>query len=402
MLDCITIHYISPMSNFNFTAANKYYLVITNMRDASSYGMHVIQIDKMQNVDNLTKAYKFNAAVTGFVSPMITFKIYETTSNHHIKLLFSQKMDMNNVESNNKTPIVLYSPNIIPTAITYTNNQSFANELFYNYESYDTTNKCLLFTTKTASAASCNVPFIFSANNMIYDRYSDMFFTEHSVNKTFIPRKITNEPYNNNVIVNPCDGRTKGILTCKNHNMQISLSGKMHNVTEFLPRSILEGSCAMIYNAPNDYKSICFPYDGYITKPFMKIVDGMMMMILELDNPYYMPSTVRSRELISVMLGNAIFQSRIEPEYLNVQNKVGMKYYIIIWGNDVSFTNRKLLDARQLWVDKGDVIGQFGKDGGNVVVASTQTIKFTSEIEGLSEDDILTYVKQKDIIGLFV
>lgn len=425
MTDCLNILYISPISSIAFN--KKYYLVISNLKN-NKINLHVIQLPPIDNVTEDTIGYKINKVVSGFQDPYIHIKLFEY-NNNTITLLLSHTLDFSSIEYNNKSSIILHEPSTKPY-ITYKSSTSFLSEQFYNYETYNPSNKCILFFSKQQSTSHIPiVPFVIPiGNDCIYDQYSHMYVSEQPNKQIFIDknkydfipnnfnaariitsyRPIKKNHYSNNILLAPVDGR---YINCDQINYQPSSiqisNGQNHNVKDLIGENINISFAVKASVNKYDYQSVCMPYHGYV----LNIRRLPKYISIKIHNPYFVSLHMKERDYLSVVFGNAFNTSRLFPELMEPQKSSvkGYTYYLVLFCDKFVYLDNRFVNDEPFWVDTGAHIGYFDSNNMcDIAMLSSQDGELVSPlVQNMSIIGSLvfghkTYIKQNDMVGLLL
>lgn len=477
MNEIIEINYISPMSNYKFDIKhNKYYLVFINSFKSNNITINKIEIKDINNINESIRSYYIGRAIkiTSENSYYLIRLFEHDMSTKNINLLFSGKLELTNSKLNNVIKIVLQPPTRVINSLRstiYVDDTDFLDEQFYNYETLDNSNKCILFITRMhGSDMTKNVPIIkpyiykFDASNKkyIYDRYNNCVIKEHQLytidifcknntyndyikfiklynidtnkyenkdNDTFksmFMRKINSnfrllrtDPYLNNIIVCPIDGRLSAFNIDK--SLKFKLSGKEFEFNDLVskPYELINKNGFMIRSIPSDYQRIHIPYSASLKEiGIYGNINELYYISMRFETDYYIPPNVHEREYISVIYGNGILEARTSPELLDVQPHNRLIYHLILIGgissNSISFINNKVLDLKEkvtinnririkpIEFNQGEELAVFNCCFGNTIFMTNRPVKFASDIKFYSElnKPIESYIRCKDIVGL--
>jgi hypothetical protein len=282
---------------------------------------------------------------------------------------------------------------------------------------------------------------------------SDIYFNTQSkkdMHGKFIGKKLKYDqrpliidPYLNNKIVSPVDGRIRGFHI--NTTSRLIIYNKIHKIQNLVlrPSEILGGSGFLARMCPQDYQGIFVPYSGYLThigifgsnKKQKSLEKIPFMLTLRLISHYFMPPDVHERDYASVIYGNYIHRgvgvgagTRWWPELLDVQPKTKLVYYLTVMGStlqsSVDFSSPKLINLKNtlkfnqfnkinlMWLEQGEEIIHAFCGAGTVIFLTNRPIDFDLDIKHYSllnnkKQDIRytlkapidTYVKARDIMG---
>ncbi len=462
-MDIININYISPMSTYKFDSNNnKYYLVHMGL-----YSIHKIDLpSNINNINQQIRAYSINKAIkteNHFAYPTQDLMVFEHNIHKNIiKLLFVAKLDLVKYDYGNLIELTMRQPSKVLgnfRSSTYTNDYDFMNEQFFNYESFEPENdKCMLFLMKVHDLKNRNIveksnitPQI--SDRLLFNRYHNTIIKEQPVlqidnlcksNRTedyltlmkhynidvnrytktdlltfrelFLRpinpkfRPLVSQYYFNNLINAPADGRVKAFNI--NNEFRLRIMNCDYSLSDIIGVSFTlnTGSGMMTRLTPGDYQRVSMPYPGYLTE--IAIVGNYTS--LKFESTYFMPPSVKEREYISVLYGNNVSMSRNFPELVEVQPRIKLIFYVILFGKDVILTNKKLLEiARKnlriqipyedIWFEKGEEVGGFNCCQGHVLFITNRPIDFTNDIRYHTMDkNIECYIKNKDIFGLLL
>ena len=319
MINIIEINYISPISNYVFDIIyKKYYIVIVNSLNGSVM-INKIELPHIGNITNTLRSYHIGKGIQAYsITEHCSVKLFEHhVKTNEIKLLFSGNLDVNKIEYNKMQSIPLYIPSKVidkERHAKYTNEISFLEDQFYNYESNElnTQNKCILFITKTRKSEKELIrPYIFkfdvSNEKFIFDRYNNNIIIEHhnvqknnpidsfcksntyddyikfvqlyniDINRYQIKDKNTfksmfmrqinldkfrplkYDPYLNNLISSPVDGRLYGFSINKTTNFKINNNEYHFKNLVTKPYELLNGSGFINRLTASDYQRIHIP-----------------------------------------------------------------------------------------------------------------------------------------------
>lgn len=149
-LEC---NFISPVSNHPFDKNKAYTLAYYNTGMDNSVLLNLMPIKNIDNVTQGVRSYGVGQSIKLFSSrlPYVTIKLFEF-HNGKLYLLFSGRVDVNEMEMGTKKAVTLRSPTKVlnnDRQILYTNEKSFLSEPFFNFDTYDNKGKCVVFLFKT-------------------------------------------------------------------------------------------------------------------------------------------------------------------------------------------------------------------------------------------------------------
>jgi len=298
----IDINYISPISKYTFDTKNKkYHIIFLSTIESNSIVIHKVELKNIDNVTGSIRSYGINASIA--LTPSMLYSTFEILlfqqdlKSDIIELIFVGTIDINNVDYNNKDVFTLKKPFSVMNELRhgkYIDDTSYLSEQFFNYESYDVDNKCLLFTTKKFKTDKPIIkPFIYkfdlsTDNTFVFNRYHQQVikeimpsFTQNDYNKSIsnycknntyddylklikeyqidinkytnvnindqknfkllLNRKINlqyrpikYDLYMNNTLTNPTDGRIRGFYVDKSLNF--NLYGVKYNLDELITK----------------------------------------------------------------------------------------------------------------------------------------------------------------------
>lgn len=464
-MDIININYISPMSTYKFdTINNKYYLV--------HMGLHSIhKIDLPSNINNINqqiRAFSINKAIkteNHLAYPTQDLMVFEHNINKNIiKLLFVAKLDLVKYDYGNLIEITMKQPSKVFgnfRSSSYSNDYDFMNEQFFNYESFEPEdNKCILFLIKVHDMKNSNKNIVEKLNitlqtsdKLLFNRYHNTIIKEQPVlqidtlcksnrpedylilmkhynidvnrytktnlftfRELFLRqinlkfRPLVSQYYFNNLINAPADGRVKAFNI--NSEFRLKIMNCDYSLSDIIGVSFTlnNGSGMMTRLTPGDYQRASMPYPGYLTE--ISIASNYTS--LKFESTYFMPPSVKEREYISVLYGHNVSMSRDFPELVEVQPRIKLIFYVILFGKDVILTNKKLLEISRrnirigipyetILLEKGEEIGGFNCCQGHVLFITNRPIDFTNDIRYYTMNkNIECYIKNKDIFGLLL
>jgi Phosphatidylserine decarboxylase len=510
MLGSIEISFISPISNYSFDKHYyKYYLVFINTTRDNNIFIYKIELPTIDNITDVVRSYAVGKSLKIAESeeyPYYEIKLFRhQLTDNKICLLFTGTIELNKLETNGISTVTLKAPSKVLDELRwtyYTDMTSFLEEQFFNFESTEDQNQCILFIIKIMKTDKELInPFIFkfdmSPDIYIYDRYvnevikefvpqnlkkimrknrhhrispqyifhlQNLYFKTHycqgsydnylqyvkeyqlDLNKYYevkenhqnflsmFTRKINQnyrpirfDPYLNNVILSPSDGRVRGFLV--NETLKFSLFSYQLEMPEFItqPYELINGSGFMNRITPTDYQRVYLSYSGYLKEVgIYGEINKPYIITLKFDNEYFMPPDVHEREYISVIYGHNVHTSRAYPELVEVQPKTTLIHYLILIGTNyddsIIFTNNKLLKMKEIiklnttyrikpmWMEQGEEVATFGCGSGYVISLFNRQIDFTSDIKYYSKMDtdqplykpIDCFVKLRDIVGVII
>jgi len=484
MIEVIEINYISPMSDYVFdNKLKKYYIVIINSSKSNTVIINKLELSNIENVSDSVRSYFIGKGIQLLSKnqyPFYSLKLFEQElKTNKIKLLFTGSLNLNDFEYNGIKTLVMYSPSKVigdERSTIYKDETSFLEEQFYNFESHEEKNKCILFMTRIRKSDKELIkPYIFkfdlTNDKYIYDRYNaniikeqppinfDNFCKTNTFDdyikfvklynidtnrysnkpkdsfKSMLMRKINLnkfrplnfEPYMNNMLCSPVDGRVQGFTI--NGATKFKFNDQLFHYKDLVtkPYELLNGGGFINRMAPSDYQRVHMPYAGYLKEISIHNHENKQYYIsLRFESDYFVPPSVHEREYISVIYGNNIQMSRGFPELVEVQPETKLVFHVLMFGNSssdsVAFTNTKLVDMKKsvnlntslrikpIWFEQAEEIGTFNCCNGNTVVLVNRPIDFTSDIKFYSKMEkndslyrpIETYVRLKDVVGLIL
>lgn len=453
-MDIININYISPIGNYKFdNKLNNYYLVHVGIDK-----IHKILLPNLDNINQQCRAFAIDRAIkitNHYAYPTQSFLIFEHNIKENIiKLLFVAKFDPVKYDYFGIIELTLRQPSKVLgdyRMSNYVSDKSFIYEQFFNYESFEpqVENKCILFMSKLhKTQKKITEPTIIkldSSDRLIFNRYHNALIKEilpspiplndlclsntqddyiklvghynidvnrynktnlstfkelflRPINPTFRP--LVSQYYFNNLINAPADGRVKAF--------DVKDSPYPLNEIIQVPFALNEGSGMMTRLTPGDYQRVSMPYPGYLTE----VLVLPAYTALKFESTYFMPPSVEEREYISVLYGHRVSMSREFPELVDVQPRIKLIFYVILFGKNVVLTNVKLIDTQKVcktkipyekvWFEKGEEIGGFNCCHGNVMFITNRPIDFTNDIRYWSSENMECYIRNKDIFGLLL
>lgn len=484
----LELHYISPHTGHKFDDKSDYLLVLTGLDlYRNQMNISKLKITNIDNINAEIRGFSLNHSVpitnVTFLNIML-FRLDPTNS--QVYLLFTGMLDLNEREYYGIKYVALNQPpsaNGFYRHAKYIDNKTFLQEQFYHYDVPASTESfCLLFFAKTHQTNFSLVPSTtlkFDENSMIavYDRYKQVIVDELTPNisqtghlfethfrhlrqfidKYCVPkaydkylndyqidpklyqkagenpfankisldlRPIYQEPYLNNILTSPTDGRIRGFKV--NDTTKFILYNKTYFLKDFTikPEQLIGGNGYLCRMNPQDYQRAFTPYGGYLTE--ISLYDtGVRTIVLKYESDYFIPPTVHERDYAAIIYGNFIHTgtgvgagNRAYPELLKVQPDTYLIYYVVLMGS-IELTNSKLNDLikilpknsvhriKPVWVDQGEEIGYFGCSDGTVIMMTNRPIEFSADISYYSKmklnslkKPIDTYVKARDLVGL--
>lgn len=512
MAGSIEINYISPISNYSFNKKDKYYLVFINTTTNNTVILNKIELSNINNISSKIRSYFVGMAfdiTNNSQYPDYQIKIFcHNLDNDYIYLLFTGSLSLDSLEIFGIKCITLNSPSKVINDIRktkYIDMSSFLDEQFYNFETINTNNRCLMFITRVIKTNKYQVkPFIYkydmaNDNNIyIYNRYSNNIIKEfipnymkniinikkimsseyfylHSINfmskfcsnnhnslqkynqfikdyqidtniyenikesnyinfKSLLLRKIKDsfrllryDPYLNNVVISPTDGRIKAFNI--NDSLKFDIYNSQIDLINIIPNSyqLKSGSGFINRLTPTDYQRINIPYSGYLINiGIYKQSENMpYVVIMKFDSNYFIPPDVHEREYLSVIYGNAVGVSRGYPDLLIKQPNTNLEFYLVMIANgstsSIQLINSKLLGitksinlnstfaTKPTWFQQGEEIGVFNCSLGYTIFMINRSMDFSADIKYYSKQEpnnlfkpIECFVKMNDLVGLII
>lgn len=425
-MEFVEVKYISPSSNYNFSTVNtKYYMIITCSAPNGNIYFNKIELNQINNITEMVKGYNVGKyiGVPKVGGLFFTIKIFaHNLIDNSISLLFSGNVEVESMEYHNIKALVLYEPSGIldyRRKIVYHNDIDFINEIFYNYETMNKNNVCVVFLTKSIGSVEIIKAAIYdsikSAGIFVYNRYNTNIVKEipqsyeviqrgdyynfvkwygidvNRYNKVEMPisfsslvmRRINIEefrkqkfaPYLNGLVCAASDGRTK-----------------IYNNTSFVTR--LTGS---------DYPYVMMPYEGIMIEKSKGIMsNGNHFVVMKFVNNYYMPPSVQEREYISVLLGHRINNSKLYPELLVPQPDITLLFTIIMIGNKDPQSVATVDYVPNSDIPQGTEIGSFNLCFGTVYCVFNRELNWGKDLIEYSGIDMECYIHTRDIIGVLL
>ena len=318
-MEYIELLYISPVSKYRFSNNIKYTLVFTNTIGNKVY-IHKIPLKNINNVTNQNRAYSVHKTLKIPANSNIIVNLFEYNKNSNkMKLLFRGNMNMSKYELHNKSYVTM-RPLYMLNKTSSLDSTFYIKEQFYNFihrKSLD--GYCLLFFKKLDEYGKAKSPIVkFSSVDtmtpgiLVYDKYNNTIIKENipdQVSQTGSLQKIhynhTNyylsycnnnnnkpvnmgyqidisqynpqtksiysdfrplghDPYKNNLITSPVDSRIRGFNI--NPTLKLSIYDSIVSLYDLRidPNVFKSGFYCRV--CPQDYKGICFPYSGNVTK----------------------------------------------------------------------------------------------------------------------------------------
>jgi len=201
MAKFIELQFIAPISNYIFNNANRYILVfINNIND--NICINKIHLNKINNINDTIRAYTIGKTIKAS-NPYCAIKLFEINQTNIIKLLFTGIVDINKKEYANKNNIILDGAPTLYGELRnriYDSDKSFLDERFYNFDTKNINNKCIIFfmilnKPRTPLIKSNIIKPLISDDLYIYDRYNQNLIKEFIpvyVNKLLNDHKINN------------------------------------------------------------------------------------------------------------------------------------------------------------------------------------------------------------------
>lgn len=413
----IEINYIAPITNYNFSKSNKYYLVISFIK-GNNIIIHQLPIT-MNNVTDTKRAYHINKMFL-WNGGKISVQIFQHEQNNKLTLLFTNNINPGAFEINNISPITLYPlPTTfnLPKTTIYKNKLSFLSEQFFNYEALTPLNQCVIFFTNRPNTLYQKIPsFTFSIQSLpkgsSYNKYHEIFTVQNApiitsdyvrymghyqvdINK-YVPKMNSNF---NDMILRKIDLSKRPITYTPYLNNVITCPMDCSAV------KIIDGNSFSCSLSPSDYFRFHLPYQGYLIDVKKKYLDGRICYVLNFANNYFIPKSVGEREYISVVYGQNVQMSRGYPELVTVQPDTSLYFDVILIGNkndeSIIFTNKDVSDfmekqnKKSLWIDQSVEICGFNKCLGQIVVKFNRGIEFDKNIR----NDMGNFIKLNDMIG---
>jgi len=185
MFKIIEINYISVISDYNFNSHpnDKYYLAFINLDINGNVIINQISIPRITNATNsiianaISKSIQYDYNTSGMYKVHL-FSLNLATS--YISLLFSGRIDVQNIINNKCVQFVLYQPAKVNNQylrVPYNGDLAILSSVFNMYESVDSNNKCTCYITIKNKLKYPIVPrtiykYDISQDVFIFDRYN--------------------------------------------------------------------------------------------------------------------------------------------------------------------------------------------------------------------------------------
>lgn len=200
----IELQSLSPDSTYKFNKDNTYVLALINTSANNNTYIYKHKINNLNNINKDRKTYQIKASfrptssLSLFNKTNYSVKLFEQTPNNSLNLLFSGKLDLENLIPGTPTNIKLQKPSRLKNT-NYSDNTSFLEEQFYNINTYsprsnNKLNACYLFLKLVPSSPYILIkPTILNTNSIqsqneglyLYHRYSNKIIKE------LVPTSIT-------------------------------------------------------------------------------------------------------------------------------------------------------------------------------------------------------------------
>lgn len=410
MVGYIQLNYLSPISNYIFDNTNQYVLVFYTNKNEQII-INKILIEDINNISDIIRAFNINKTIKS-IGKIHIVKLF-CHNNNKIFLLFTGKL----IKKNNfgkLSILILNKPincNNELLHTNYINDISYLENVFFNLEKYDNNQICVIFYTQTLLQLNKPIkPVIINANiKFTYNRYDKIFTidTKSSQNKYCGEKRILRyDPYNNNALITPIDGKLRAFHINKSTVFNINnLQLYIHNIIDNF-HDINGGSGYVIKIDKNDYKYIHTPYNGYL----IDLIDANNMIIFKFKSNYFIPDHIKERDYLSVVNGNFTYGgvgvgagSRMCPQLIKPQPKIELIVYLILF-QSVKFTNKKIIskiktnNLSNLWFGQGEELGYCINDTNYISILVNRPIEFASDIS-IENNKASTFIKAMDIIG---
>jgi hypothetical protein len=417
---CIEFNYISPLTQLTFYPNNIYTLVISHS-DLSNTYIHKFVIKNLNNINNITRGYIINRGIKVKPSPfgnIINIRLYCYTRAYNIiKLLAYTDISLEKYEIGNKSIIRMNIPSNINDYRTtkYNNDMIYLREYFHNIENNDEdSGYCLLFfrlITDNNTISFTNPTIINHLKDIynykfMYNRYINNISIQYNGNKyndnviNIDYRPLNIDKYINSILIGPCDGRYKGVIIKKNQNQ--TQNQNILNTNTYFDDKQLQGYGYVINLLPIDYKSIFIPYAGYL----VNLISNDKYIVLTIESDYYIAPHIHERSYLSVMNGKSTYQGSgvgatddmYSPELLKIQENSKLIYNLTI-----IFTSNNTIDYKYLkigqWMEQGkEILNR--SDIEQVLFVINRKIDYVNDIKKYNENNLETFIRARDIIGI--
>ena len=432
-MEHIEVSYISPASQYKFNKHMKYTLILSYTLGDKAMIIKM-GISKIDNVTAQVRGYGIKKTIRVPISKDVVVNLmeYNPTTNR-MKLIFR-----GNLTRGQGRYYVTLRPLYVLNRTAPLSKTCYIAEQFYNFIHRKTpTGYCLLFLNKPYRKS--RFPIINTSNIdtrnivVVYDKYHNMLVKESSSVSYSRPiqtyhykhvsypgsasyyqideaqynpqtgmiypeyRPIYRDPYSNNIMIAPVDGRVRGFAA--NPTIRLAIGGTSATPYNMDIQEDLK-SCFYFRVCPQDSKTVSFPYNGRVTKIYKKKVNGVCLDIFKVDNSYYMAPSIHERDYLSVLRGNHTYGgpgvgagSRGYPELLQPQPDSHLTYYLIVVGGNTHMKHKKVPS----WAEQGEVIGKV--NGGSVIVLCNRKMSFAEDIKYYGSRAIDCLRRMNDIVG---
>ncbi len=413
MVKYINLQYLSPISNFVFdTTTTKYVLIFFNSSHDSTI-MHKITITDIDNITETIRAYSINRSFKLPCNTHFNVMLF-AHSCKKIYLLFSG--ELNKLNNNNKkmNMLILKKPVTVGNKLLHTdyiNMKSFLQETFFDLNKFDHNQQCIIFYTTTPKPSApiikpLHINVSDAYTTFTYDRYAKNFVTagKYSLQKDkTIQRKIRFDPFSNNVIVAPVDGKLRAFKI--NSSTVLNINYRQYKISQLVEFSEIDNSHGYITEVGyDDYKYIHMPYSGKLKQ----IRCHNNITIFKFESQYFIPDSVSERDYLSVVNGNYTYGgvgvgagTRAYPELIAPQPKITLIFYLILF-QPINYTNKNLKQNNKFsdsYFQQGEEVGYCTQDTNYVAILANRPIEFASDIQ-LKNEANSTFIKAKDIVGI--
>jgi hypothetical protein len=242
------------------------------------------------------------------------------------------------------------------------------------------------------------------------------------INHGFRPQHY--DPYNNNVLTSPVDGKIRSFKI--NKSTELIIGSKLYQAKNMVSKSFqYEGGYGFVSRvSPINYQRVNVPYPAYLRE--IGIFGGTKgrpyMISMRFESTYYMPTDVAERDTLSAIYGHTRYGGagvglglREFPETKEPQPEIILIYSVVILTNSyqdaIEFTNEKLEgiekhvgDDKNIivlphWYEQGEELCKLTYGFSHVVFLTNRSIDFASDIDYYTEKKIDSFVKARDLVG---
>jgi hypothetical protein len=297
----LNVKFISPDSVHKFIPNNQYYLIFTGYHE-NNIIINKIQLKNINNITDTIITYIVNKHITlPKINSLYSIKLF-SYNKQELELLFTTKIDLNN---NIPEAIIMYKPTLVNGKnrhTVYVDETSFFDEVFYNYETHNVNEKCVLFMSQDSDVISDNKHILIDINKLNYtlidiNKLNYTLIDINKLNYTFVYDK-----YNQSMI--------KETMPNNFNSMKYTLFDKLMLHNNYFSNNFCSNSITNDYKSYIDYYQIdtnIFNPDKTINLKYRPIFQTNYMnniMIAPMDGRYYKTVISKFKELFNLPIYN--------------------------------------------------------------------------------------------------